>query len=403
MRLVGASNWFIRTPFLLEGVLQALIGASLAILSVVGLQAAILPRLPRRAAVPGRHARPAASMTQISLVARSSRASSSAWLARRSRCAATSRSSTLTPHSRNSVRSHEHKRSRSSSCSSLAVIIGCPAVSSAAIARGRVRRRRADVVRRPSADASERRRAGRRGERSCSRSEALEPPSETSATAGAIQGLLDSSGDKYALYFDPSATSSSSTRSMAGEFGGIGVVLGEKDGTAYVVEVYKDTPADKAGIKSGDIFVGDRRRTPREVDERRGREARARRRGHRGQAHDGSARARRASPARGRTRSTLKRAMIELPNLESELKGDGRLHPAGPVQRRTPPRRSPTRVESLEKKGAKSFVLDLRDNPGGLLDQAVERHLAVHRDGVVVQVEERDREPRQSLAPRATR
>jgi len=45
MRLVGASNWFIRTPFLLEGVIQALIGASLAILSVVGLQAIIIPRL----------------------------------------------------------------------------------------------------------------------------------------------------------------------------------------------------------------------------------------------------------------------------------------------------------------------------------------------------------------------
>jgi cell division transport system permease protein len=45
MRLVGASNWFIRTPFLLEGIFQALIGALLAILTVVGLQAAIMPRL----------------------------------------------------------------------------------------------------------------------------------------------------------------------------------------------------------------------------------------------------------------------------------------------------------------------------------------------------------------------
>jgi cell division transport system permease protein len=45
MRLVGASNWFIRGPFLLEGVIQSLIGATLAILTVVAIQAAVLPRL----------------------------------------------------------------------------------------------------------------------------------------------------------------------------------------------------------------------------------------------------------------------------------------------------------------------------------------------------------------------
>jgi cell division transport system permease protein len=45
MRLVGASNWFIRTPFLMEGVIQSLIGALLAIgsLSIVWLY--ILPKL----------------------------------------------------------------------------------------------------------------------------------------------------------------------------------------------------------------------------------------------------------------------------------------------------------------------------------------------------------------------
>ena len=82
---------------------------------------------------------------------------------------------------------------------------------------------------------------------------AYKVPSETTATTGAINGILQSTGDKYSRYL-PAKEFSSYSEEMDGQFGGIGVVMAEKDGTAYVVEVYKGTPAAKAGIKSGDIF-----------------------------------------------------------------------------------------------------------------------------------------------------
>lgn len=43
MRLVGASNWFIRTPFLMEGVIQSLVGAALAIGSLALVWLYVLP------------------------------------------------------------------------------------------------------------------------------------------------------------------------------------------------------------------------------------------------------------------------------------------------------------------------------------------------------------------------
>lgn len=43
MRLVGASNWFIRTPFLMEGVIQSMIGAFLAIGSLSLVWLYVLP------------------------------------------------------------------------------------------------------------------------------------------------------------------------------------------------------------------------------------------------------------------------------------------------------------------------------------------------------------------------
>ncbi len=47
MKLVGASNWFVRIPFMLEGLVQGVIGAAFAFGAVYGLQRVVRERHPR--------------------------------------------------------------------------------------------------------------------------------------------------------------------------------------------------------------------------------------------------------------------------------------------------------------------------------------------------------------------
>jgi len=216
--------------------------------------------------------------------------------------------------------------------------------------------------------------------------EALTPPTETSATAGAVQGLLESAGDKYANYFDPKRYQAFN-EDMAGEFGGIGVLLGEKDGTAYVVEVYKDTPAQEAGIKPGDVFSaidGETREkwTAEEVVKRV-----------RGKAGTvvklALIRPEGKNPHIKPYTVSVKRAMITYPNVDSSMKPGkvgyvrlGQFNANATEQ-------VAEEIRALEKKGAKSFVLDLRDNPGGALDQAIKVTSLFVANGIVVRVDER--------------
>lgn len=225
---------------------------------------------------------------------------------------------------------------------------------------------------------------------------ALEPPSETTATAGAIQGLLESNGDKYGTYFDTQHFKYFNEESM-GEFGGIGVVLGEKDGTSYVVEVYKKTPAYEAGIKAGDVFMeidGVRREkwTSQEVVKRvRGKEGTTVKIVFERPAKDDD---KGAKPEEYTV--DVERAMIELPNIESKMYGQVGYIRLGQFNAKSSEDIA-NAIASLKKKGATSYVLDLRDNPGGLLDEAVDVTSLFVKDGAVVKVEERDRKPQVSL------
>lgn len=76
---------------------------------------------------------------------------------------------------------------------------------------------------------------------------------------GAIKGMLASFGDPYTTFFPPVENKLFETE-ISGSFSGVGIELGQKDGILTVIAPLKDTPAYKAGIKSGDkiVKIGDK-------------------------------------------------------------------------------------------------------------------------------------------------
>jgi carboxyl-terminal processing protease len=79
-------------------------------------------------------------------------------------------------------------------------------------------------------------------------------PSQQDKIYGAIAGLVDSYGDPYTVFLPPSDAQVFND-DISGSFGGVGMDMGEKDGAVAVIAPLKGSPAEKAGIHSGDIVV----------------------------------------------------------------------------------------------------------------------------------------------------
>ncbi|MFW5888063.1 MAG: S41 family peptidase [Bacteriovoracia bacterium] len=71
---------------------------------------------------------------------------------------------------------------------------------------------------------------------------------------GAISGLVDSYDDPYTIFLPPSENSDFET-TIQGEFSGVGMEVGMEDEMLTVVAPLKDTPAEEAGIESGDKIL----------------------------------------------------------------------------------------------------------------------------------------------------
>ncbi len=81
----------------------------------------------------------------------------------------------------------------------------------------------------------------------------VEPVSDKTLLENAIKGML-SNLDPHSAYLEPEAFAELQ-ESTSGEFGGLGIEVGMEDGFVKVVSPIDDTPASTAGIEAGDLIV----------------------------------------------------------------------------------------------------------------------------------------------------
>ena len=180
----------------------------------------------------------------------------------------------------------------------------------------------------------------------------------------AAKGLLEELDDPYAHLYPPKEQDEF-TQQHQGNYGGVGMTIEDRDGTHVVTRVFRDTPAERGGMLEGDkIFsvngevvrgwpiekvTGRIKGTPGSkvtIEYERGNH----------------------SPVS----STMTRAIVSIPEVPYAVNIDGTGYIPLSQFGETASDEVGKAIATLKQQGVKSFVLDLRGNGGGLLDEAVE-------------------------------
>lgn len=211
---------------------------------------------------------------------------------------------------------------------------------------------------------------------------------EEQLTVGAVKGMLRELEDPYTHYLDPSDYEKF-VEETEGQFSGVGMEVGMKEESVVVVAPIADTPAFEAGLKAGDIIIT--------VDEK---------------PTKGLALDEVVSEIRGPKGTTVTIGIIregEDKPLEFKLVRDDIRVPNATWKmldgdigymylhffNKTATSGLKDGLEELKGKGAEGIVLDLRNNPGGILDEAIGvTSLFLPKGKEVVEIKGRRDEPK---------
>ena len=198
----------------------------------------------------------------------------------------------------------------------------------------------------------------------------------------AINGLLQSL-DPYSSYMSPEIYNEMQTET-SGEFGGLGIEVSMESGVVKVISPIDDTPASKAGIKAGDYIV---KINDTQVQGKSLTEAVELMRGPVGSSINLTIRRRGEKKA---LTFNIIREIIQIKSVKSDLLEKN----IGYIRLTSFNENSGKQIEreinKLEKdKKVKDYILDLRNNPGGLLSQAIRISDFFLEDGEIVSTKSR--------------
>ncbi|MCH4167189.1 MAG: S41 family peptidase [Megasphaera sp.] len=180
---------------------------------------------------------------------------------------------------------------------------------------------------------------------------------------GSLEGIVGKLGDKHSIYLDGENFQSFSDQTT-GSYAGIGVYLGKGEDGALVAGVMDDSPASEAGLVRGDVIVA--------IDgtATKGRELEDISKSVRGPAgssvtltisHDGTEKD-----------VVLERRQIHMKTVAGQmLEGTDIGYIRVAIFSENTGEEFTKQFDELQSQGMKQLILDLRDNPGGLVDQAV--------------------------------
>jgi carboxyl-terminal processing protease len=207
---------------------------------------------------------------------------------------------------------------------------------------------------------------------------------------GAIRGMLGSLNDPYSRFLDPSQAKMLEEES-SGEFYGIGAQLGLRrievngkwEDRVTIIAPLPGSPAERAGLKAGDyiVAVDDKDVKGLSVDE-----VASRIRGKKGTSVKITVERR---GVKERLNFTIQRELIKVEPVESKLLPEGYGYIKLQSFSENAGERLRDAVEKLLKQGARGIILDLRNNPGGLFEEAVKTASVFIKDSPVVIIQER--------------